>query len=53
MKPKTLYRKNAIVFSTGHMRIQSMVATGFGLNIAGIVLITLLSYFIVGAIWVS
>ncbi|MBF7054122.1 DASS family sodium-coupled anion symporter [Halomonas sp. KAO] len=44
---------NAIVFSTGHMRIQSMVATGFGLNIAGVVLITMLSYFIVGAIWAS
>lgn len=42
---------NAIVFSTGQMRIQSMVATGFGLNVGGIVLVTLLSYFIVGKIW--
>lgn len=44
---------NAIVFSTGHVQIQSMATTGFGLNIVGIVLVTLLSYFIVGAIWSS
>lgn len=42
---------NAIVFGTGHMRIQSMVNAGFGLNLGGVVLVTLLTYFIVGAIW--
>ncbi|MBZ9557997.1 MULTISPECIES: DASS family sodium-coupled anion symporter [unclassified Modicisalibacter] len=43
---------NAIVFSTGHMRIKSMVTTGFWLNIGGVLLVTFLSYFIVGSIWI-
>ena len=42
---------NAIVFGTGHMKISSMISAGLALNIGGIVIVTLLSYFIVGAVW--
>ncbi|VXC34503.1 Sodium-dependent dicarboxylate transporter SdcS [Pseudomonas sp. 8Z] len=42
---------NAIVFGTGHMRIQSMIKAGFALNLFGVVLVTLLSYLLVGLIW--
>lgn len=36
---------NAIVFGTGHLKIKEMVRTGFLLNIIGIVVATLLTYF--------
>lgn len=42
---------NAIVFGTGRMKIRSMMSAGFALNIAGIVLVTLLTYSIAAAVW--
>jgi sodium-dependent dicarboxylate transporter 2/3/5 len=36
---------NAIVFGTGYLRIMDMARTGFLLNLAGIVIATLLTYF--------
>ena len=36
---------NAIVFGTGHLRIKDIVRTGFFLNIIGIIVATLLTYF--------
>ncbi|TDX31121.1 sodium-dependent dicarboxylate transporter 2/3/5 [Modicisalibacter xianhensis] len=42
---------NAIVFATGHMKIQSMIRAGFMLNLAGTVVVTLLAYLLVGAFW--
>lgn len=44
---------NAIVFGTGEMRIQSMIKSGFALNIFGVVLITLLCYVMIGWLWAS
>ncbi|MBA6412142.1 DASS family sodium-coupled anion symporter [Parahaliea sp. F7430] len=35
---------NAIVFSSGHIKISDMIQTGFVLNILGIVVVTLMSY---------
>ena len=42
---------NAIVFGTGHMKIQSMIKAGFVLNLFGVVLVTLICYLLVGMIW--
>lgn len=42
---------NAIVFGTGHMKIQSMIKAGFALNLFGVVLVTLICYLLVGMIW--
>ncbi|MDW5375612.1 DASS family sodium-coupled anion symporter [Halomonas sp. HP20-15] len=42
---------NAIVFATGHMKIQSMIRAGFALNIAGTVVVTLVAYFVVNTFW--
>lgn len=42
---------NAIVFSTGHMKIQSMIRAGFLLNIIGTVVVTLLAYLLVTLFW--
>ncbi|SFO83839.1 solute carrier family 13 (sodium-dependent dicarboxylate transporter), member 2/3/5 [Ectopseudomonas composti] len=42
---------NAIVFGTGHMKIQSMIKAGFVLNLFGVVLVTVISYLLVGMIW--
>ena len=36
---------NAIVFGTGYLRIKDMARTGFLLNLAGIVIATLTTYF--------
>ncbi len=36
---------NAIIFGTGHLRIKDMVKTGFTLNLIGIVVITLVTWF--------
>ena len=36
---------NAIIFATGKLRIIDMVKTGFLLNFAGIVVVTLVTYF--------
>lgn len=35
---------NAIVFSSGHMKISDMIRAGFALNLIGIVVVTLLCY---------
>ena len=35
---------NAIVFGSGHVTIQQMIRAGFWLNLAGVVLITMLAY---------
>ncbi|MFG6178818.1 SLC13 family permease [Halomonas sp. THAF12] len=42
---------NAIVFATGHMRIQSMIRTGFALNLIGTLLVSLLAYPLVTLFW--
>lgn len=42
---------NAIVFSSGHMKIQDMIRAGFALNIMGIVVVTLLSYLLLGLVF--
>src|SRR5690554_1508370 len=42
---------NAIVFATGHMKIQSMIRAGFDLNLISTVLVTLMAYFLVSALW--
>ena len=42
---------NAIVFATGHMKIQSMIRAGFALNLISTVLVTLMAYFLVSALW--
>ena len=42
---------NAIVFSTGHMKIQSMIRAGFMLNIIGTLMVTLLAYSLVTLFW--
>lgn len=42
---------NAIVFATGHMKIQSMIRTGFLLNMVGTVIVTLLAYLLVSVLW--
>lgn len=42
---------NAIVFSSGHMRISDMIRAGFALNLTGIVVVTLLCYLLLGWIF--
>ncbi len=42
---------NAIAFGTGYLRIWDMIRTGFVLNVVSILIITLLSYFVLGKIW--
>ncbi|MDX1634454.1 MAG: DASS family sodium-coupled anion symporter [Marinobacter sp.] len=41
---------NAIVFASGHMKIGNMIRAGFVLNLAGIVVVTLMGYVLMG--WV-
>lgn len=41
---------NAIVFGSGHMRIGDMIHAGFVLNLIGIVVVTLLSYVLMGLV---
>lgn len=41
---------NAIVFSSGHMRIGDMLSAGFALNLMGVVVVTVASYWLMG--WV-
>jgi sodium-dependent dicarboxylate transporter 2/3/5 len=38
---------NAIVYGTGHVAMHQMIKAGFWLNLIGIALITLLTYFVV------
>lgn len=42
---------NAIVFGTGHMKIQSMIRAGFALNLVSTVLVTLMAYFLIVLLW--
>ncbi|WP_192034345.1 DASS family sodium-coupled anion symporter [Halomonas sp. YLGW01] len=42
---------NAIVFATGHMKIQSMIRAGFALNLIGTVVVTLLAYLLIITFW--
>ena len=42
---------NAIVFSSGHMQISDMIRAGFALNLMGIVVVTLLSYLLLGVVF--
>jgi sodium-dependent dicarboxylate transporter 2/3/5 len=42
---------NAIVFSSGHMRIADMIRAGFALNIIGIMVVTLFSYLLLGVVF--
>ncbi|WP_166254707.1 SLC13 family permease [Marinobacter salicampi] len=42
---------NAIVFGSGHMRIGDMLHAGFVLNLAGIVVVTLLTYLLMGMVF--
>lgn len=42
---------NAIVFSSGHLKIPDMVRTGFWMNIISIILLTIFVYFILPHLW--
>ncbi len=42
---------NAIVFATGHMKIQSMIRAGFALNLASTLVVSMMAYFLVSALW--
>jgi len=42
---------NAIVFSSGHMRIADMIRAGFALNIIGIIVVTFISYLLLGVVF--
>ncbi len=41
----TLVLSNAIIFGTGKLRIKDMVKTGLLLNLVGVVVTTLVTYF--------
>lgn len=42
---------NAIVFASGHLRIPDMISAGFALNVLGIIVVTLLSYGLLGFVF--
>lgn len=42
---------NAIVFSSGHMRITDMIRAGFALNLVGIIVVSLAAYLLVGVVF--
>ncbi|QJQ96717.1 MULTISPECIES: DASS family sodium-coupled anion symporter [Halomonadaceae] len=42
---------NAIVFATGHMKIQSMIKAGFALNIMSTIIVTLMAYLLIDLLW--
>ena len=42
---------NAIVFGSGYLRIPDMVRTGVWMNLISIILLTLLTYFLLPALW--
>ncbi len=42
---------NAIAFGSGYLSIKDMVKTGFWLNIASIIIITCVVYFLLGPMW--
>lgn len=42
---------NAVVFGSGYLQMKDMVRVGFGINVFSILVIALLSYFYLGAVW--
>jgi sodium-dependent dicarboxylate transporter 2/3/5 len=42
---------NAIVFASGHMKIQDMIRAGFALNVLGIIVVTIASYLLLGLVF--
>lgn len=42
---------NAIIFSSDRIRIENMIRTGFRLNMLGIVIITLMTYLLIGQVF--
>ncbi|MDI5933086.1 SLC13 family permease [Halomonas kalidii] len=42
---------NAIVFATGHLKIQSMIRAGFALNLISTVLVTVMAYLLIVTLW--
>jgi sodium-dependent dicarboxylate transporter 2/3/5 len=42
---------NAIIFGTGHVSIDRMMRTGFALNMLGVIIITLMTYLLIGEIF--
>ncbi|QEM83180.1 SLC13 family permease [Halomonas binhaiensis] len=42
---------NAIVFATGHMKIQPMIRAGFALNLLSTVIVTLMAYALITLLW--
>ncbi|GGC74187.1 SLC13 family permease [Marinobacter halophilus] len=42
---------NAIVFSSGHMKISDMIRAGFALNLIGVIVVTLISYVLLGVVF--
>ncbi|MDI9244663.1 DASS family sodium-coupled anion symporter [Marinobacter sp. CHS3-4] len=42
---------NAIVFASGHMRIADMINAGFALNVMAIIVVTLISYSLLGLVF--
>jgi sodium-dependent dicarboxylate transporter 2/3/5 len=42
---------NAIAFGSGYLRIMDMIRTGFVMNVISILLISLLTYFLLGNMW--
>ena len=42
---------NAIVFSSGHMKISDMIRAGFALNLIGVIVVTLISYALLGVVF--
>ncbi|MFO8140613.1 MAG: DASS family sodium-coupled anion symporter [Marinobacter sp.] len=42
---------NAIVFSSGHMHISDMIRAGFALNLIGVIVVTLISYALLGVVF--
>ena len=42
---------NAIAFGSGYLTIWDMVKTGFWLNLASVIIITVVIYFLIGPLW--
>jgi sodium-dependent dicarboxylate transporter 2/3/5 len=42
---------NAIIFGTGHVSIERMMRTGFALNMLGVIIITFMTYLLIGEVF--
>ena len=42
---------NAVVFSSGYVRITDMARAGFALNVFGVILVTLAIYYLLPLVW--